>query len=96
MNNIQKDVLLGALLGLIVCFLGTVIYIVIVLPIHSISETFAVLVRENLLTKVITLGALPNGLLFQFFIKKNQLYKARGVLMSVILIAVFFIIYNLI
>ncbi|NIJ46115.1 hypothetical protein FHR24_002593 [Wenyingzhuangia heitensis] len=94
MNNIQKDVLLGTLLGFFVCFIGTIFYVVIALPVSSVLDLFSVLVKEHLLFKVITLGALPNIFVFQYFIKKNKLYEARGVLMSVILIAIFFIIYN--
>lgn len=96
MNKIQKDVLVGVLLGIVLCLISTVFYVVVVLPIDNLSDGFLFLKRENLLTKVLTLGALPNGFLFYFFINKNQLYKARGVLISLLLLAFFFLIYNII
>ncbi len=90
MNNIKKDILIGALVGLAVCLLGSVLYILIMFPQYSLQSAFTKLKHSGLLSKVITLGTLPNVLIFHLFIKRNQVYKARGVLMAVVVLAVVF------
>lgn len=90
MNNIYKQILIGTVLGLVVSAIGAVLYITIMFPKQSIENVFVKLFESGLITKVITLGTLPNVLVFHLLIKRNQIYKARGVLMAVVLLALFF------
>ncbi len=90
MNNVAKDIIVGALVALIVCLLGTVLFVLVKFPNYSIQEAFEKLYFSGLLTKVITLGTLPNVLVFHLFIKRNLIYKARGVLLFVVLAAIVF------
>lgn len=90
MDNIKKDILVGALVGLIVGFLGATLYIVVMFPGASVIENYKRLYNSGLLSKVITLGTLPNVLVFHLFVKRNLVYKARGVLLAVIILAVLF------
>lgn len=90
MNKIAKDILIGFLLAVLVSAIGSVLYISIVFPKRELQDTFAKLYEAELLTKVIALGTLPNAFVFQFFIKRNQIYKARGVLLAVLLVALTF------
>lgn len=90
MNNIVKQVLAGTVLGLLVSALGSFIFMLILLPINDLQDTFNKLLTSGLLTKVITLGTLPNAVVFHLLIKNKRDYIARGVLMAVILLAVLF------
>ncbi|MDO6738235.1 hypothetical protein [Wenyingzhuangia sp. 2_MG-2023] len=90
MNNIYKQILIGTVLGLVVSAIGAVLYVTIMFPKQSIENVFVKLFESGLITKVITLGTLPNVLVFHLLIKRNQIYKARGVLMAVVLLALFF------
>ncbi|MGY5352870.1 hypothetical protein ACXGQW_09995 [Wenyingzhuangia sp. IMCC45533] len=86
----KKDILTGALVGLIVCLMGSTLYVTIMFSQYSLEAAFSMLYHGGLLPKVITLGTLPNVIVFHLFIKNNQVYKARGVLMAVIILAVVF------
>lgn len=87
MNKVVKDLLIGFLLAVLISILGSILYISIVFPKRELQETFAKLYEAELLTKVVSLGTLPSAFVFQFFIKRNQIYKARGVLLAVLSIA---------
>ncbi len=86
----KKDILIGFLVGLIVCAFGSILYVLVMFSQYKIEAAFEMLQGSGLLPKVITLGTLPNVLIFHLFIKKHQVYKARGVLMAVVLLAVVF------
>lgn len=90
MNKITKETLQGALLGLIVCALGAVLYALVMFSEKSLEATFNMLYHNGLLPKVITLGTLPNVLVFHLLIRQNKMYKARGVLLAVVVLAVMF------
>lgn len=90
MDKLKKDILTGALVGLIVCLLGTTAYILVMFSDIKITEAYENLYYSGLLPKVITLGTLPNVLVFHLFVKRNEVYKARGVLMAVVLLAIVF------
>ncbi|MGY5354418.1 hypothetical protein [Wenyingzhuangia sp. IMCC45467] len=90
MNSIVKQVLAGTVLGLLVSTLGSFIFVLILLPTNDLQDTFNKLLTSGLLTKIITLGTLPNAIVFHLLIKSKRDYMARGVLMAVILLAVLF------
>lgn len=90
MNSIVKQVLAGTILGLMVSAIGSFVFVLVLLPNNPLQDTFSKLLTSGLLTKVITLGSLPNALVFHLLIKNKRDYIARGVLMAVILLAVLF------
>ena len=53
----------------------------------SFDETLALITDSNLEGKVLALAAIPNLFIFFIYIKKKQDYRARGVLLATILIA---------
>lgn len=89
-NSIGKNVLIGLLVGLIVCLIGSTLYVMVMFSQYSIAGAYKMLYHSGLLPKVITLGTLPNVLVFHLFVKNNQVYRARGVLMAVVALAVIF------
>lgn len=90
MNNKAKQVFAGFLLGLMVSAIGSFVFVMILLPKYSFEKLFFGLVESGLLTKVITLGTLPNAIVFHLLIKKKRDYIAKGVLSVVVSMAVFF------
>lgn len=54
---------------------------------YSFSDTIKMIKEGGLYGKVLSLAAIPNLFVFFVFIKKKQNYKAKGVLMATILIA---------
>lgn len=88
MSNLYKKILLGFVLALLVSCLGSVLFVWILLP--KEEGDYTKLYQTDLLTKVIALGTLPNVLIFHWFLKKNQIYKARGILLAVIVVALTF------
>lgn len=53
---------------------------------YSLEKTFEIIKSGRLLGKLVTLSALPNMVVFFIFLKKNQEYRARGVLLALFLL----------
>lgn len=88
MTNFYLKILTGFVLAILVTCIGTVLFAWLLV---SIGEgDYSKLYQRELLTKVIALGTLPNVLIFHWFLKKNQIYKARGILLAVIVVALTF------
>lgn len=84
--NIKKEIVIGFLVGLLATAFGCFLYI------EFISDygffTNLELIREgNLEGQVLVLGAIANFFVFFVFLKKKELYRARGVLMETFFIA---------
>ncbi|WP_010134902.1 hypothetical protein [Ochrovirga pacifica] len=95
-KKLLKQTSIGFIVALCVCVLGVLFYVLVFLPKGEISHIFATLYKNKLLTKVISLGAIPNVLLFHWFLKKHQIYHARGVLIAMMLLALFFVFLKLV
>ena len=93
-NNIIKEVVYGFIVGLIANISGSYLYIFALSEIKelSIESTWMVTVEEGLLGTIIALGALMNLLVFFVFIKKNQYYRARGVILATLIAAILILI----
>lgn len=77
----------GALLGLLLPFLGIVVfYLWNTHRFETLDEFFAFLSIADVLPKVISLSVLPNLLAFFVFTRINYLRSARGVLLSTLII----------
>jgi hypothetical protein len=83
----KKDIFIGLLLGLFGGFIGC--FIVLKLFTNSDFVTgFNYMKNDGSIGKIITLGAIPNLLLFFFLIKKNKDLMARGVILSMFVLTI--------
>ncbi len=85
---IKKEVLIGLVVGIIANAIG-VYLATMVLGNH---DGFMIALKnasaEGFLGKLVSLGAILNLVAFFVFIKKKQDYRARGVLLATVIIAV--------
>ena len=86
MGFISKEILIGVLVSIIATFSGLFIYVEFFSK-FNFQETFNIIKEQGLVGKILTLAAVPNLFVFFVFIKKKQDYRARGVLLTTILIA---------
>ncbi|MEP0266833.1 hypothetical protein [Dokdonia sp.] len=86
----KKDVITGAIVGLIANTIGATLYALFLASKYGITllEVLQNATDDGYFGKIVTLGAVLNLVAFFIFIKKKQDYKARGVLMITVLIAV--------
>lgn len=85
-QNIKKEIFIGFLIGIFANLAGMYLYIYFFLDYDF--ETSIQLAKENdSIGNLIALGAILNLIVFFLFIKKRQLYRARGVLLATILAA---------
>ncbi|GAB2779860.1 hypothetical protein [Salinimicrobium soli] len=83
---IKKEIFIGFLTGIISNIIGIIVYIWIFSDI-SLYDTLEESLINGFLGTLITAGAILNFLPFFVFLKKQQIYRARGVLMASILAA---------
>ncbi|MCW8980730.1 MULTISPECIES: hypothetical protein [Altibacter] len=89
-KTIAKGIAIGVLVGLIANLTGSYLYVFILSQIKGLSldETLQVAVDQDLLGTIIALGALLNLAAFFVFLKKNQYYRARGVVLATLIAAI--------
>ena len=85
----KKDIFIGMLVGLIANAIG----LFLTANFLGKGDEFDVVIKaaaaEGFLGKLISLGAILNLIAFFIFIRKKQDYRARGVLLITVFIAVF-------
>lgn len=86
--NIKKEIGIGALVGLIANFIGMLIFSGLFINEFDFERIFIIAYKNQVLNKIIALGAILNFLPFYLFLKKNLIYRARGVLIATILVAI--------
>ena len=86
---IKKELFIGMIIGLIANFIGLYLASILLGNSDDFFEVIKSAQAEGFLTKLISLGAVLNLIAFFIFIKKNQDYRARGVLLITVLVAVF-------
>jgi len=86
MGIIKKDILIGFLVAIFATSAGFFLYLEYASP-YSFNEAFALVMKGDLIAKVLTLAAIPNLFVFFVFLKKKQDNKAKGVLLATILTA---------
>lgn len=90
----KKDILIGFIVGLI----ANVIGLYFATSYFGKGADFMTVIKtaslEGFLGKLISLGALLNLIAFFVFIRKKQDYRAGGVLLATIIIAVYTVIYK--
>ena len=87
--NIKKEIGIGTLVGLIANTIGVFVFSGLFINEFDFERIFVVAYQNQVLNKIIALGAIFNFLPFYLFLKKNLIYRARGVLIATIIIAVF-------
>lgn len=84
----KKEIIIGCIIGILANTLGVFLYILIFSD-KSIEATLKQAMAEGFLGKIISLGAVLNLMAFFIFLKKKQDYRARGVLLSTMFIAIY-------
>ncbi len=85
--NIKKEIGIGFLFGLICNIAGVYLYVAILTD-YDLVSALGQAYRDDFLGGLLAIGAGANFLPFFVFLKKNQIYRARGVLIFTILMAV--------
>ncbi|UMB55431.1 hypothetical protein MKD41_08140 [Lutibacter sp. A64] len=81
-----KEILNGFIVGLIATASGTFIFIEFFSK-YDFYISLDLIKEGNLEGKVLALGAIANFFVFYIFLKKKQIYRARGVLFESFFIA---------
>ena len=89
-----KEIIIGFAIAIFATLCGFFVYVEYVSEL-GFDHTVAILKDWNLLGKMLAIGAIPNLFVFMIFIKKKQDYRARGVLIATIFIAVVTIVLKL-
>lgn len=84
---IKKFVFIGFLVGIISNAAGMFFYILMFSDM-GLEATLQHALQNDYLGKIIALGAILNFFPFFVFLKKNQMYHARGVLLATVLMAI--------
>lgn len=84
----KKEILIGIITGVIANTLGVILYI-LAFSDKGIDATLQQSLSEGFFGKIVTLGAVLNLVAFFLYIKKKQDYRARGVLLATVVIAIF-------
>lgn len=86
---VKKEVFIGFIVGLIANFMGLILAVYLFGNGDDIETTIRQSLAEGFFSKLVSIGAILNLGAFFIFIKKKQDYRARGVLLVTVLIAVF-------
>jgi Na+-driven multidrug efflux pump len=85
-GTIKKDILIGVLISLFATAAGCFLYVEYFSK-FGFNETIQMIEDGDLYGKILSIAAIPNLFVFFIFIKKKQDHKAKGVLLSTIVIA---------
>jgi hypothetical protein len=91
----KKDIVIGMIVGLIANTIGLFLATLLLGNGDGFITVIKTAAAEGFLGKLISLGAILNLLAFFVFIKKKQDYRARGVLLITVLVAVFTFVFKL-
>jgi hypothetical protein len=84
--NIKKDIGIGILIGLACTLAGMYLYIAIFTD-YDLLYAVSMAYQDQFLGGLIAIGAAANFLPFFVYLKKNEIYRARGVLIFCIVLA---------
>ena len=87
MGTIKKEVFIGLVIGLIANVAGSYLYIYFFSD-YSLEETIKNALIQDVFGNIIALGAILNLFIFFIFLKKNQFYRARGVVLATVVAAI--------
>ncbi|MDB4303226.1 hypothetical protein N9934_00355 [Desulfosarcina sp.] len=86
---IKKEVIIGVAVGLIANAIGLFLATLFLGDYGNFMDVIKSANAEGFLGKLISLGAILNLIAFFIFIRKKQDYRARGVLLVTIFVAIF-------
>jgi hypothetical protein len=92
---IKKNVFIGMLVGLLANGIGLILTASLLGQGDDFTTVLKAAAKEGFLGKLISLGDILNLVVFFIFIKKRQDYRARGVLLITVFIALFTFIFKL-
>jgi len=84
--NIKKEILIGFLVATVATSFGCFIFIEFFSK-FDFTRSLELIKEGNLEGKILVLGAIANFFVFFTFLKKKQIYRARGVLMETFVVA---------
>ena len=90
----KKEVFFGLLSGFLANFLGVIITIIVLFKKTNILKIINNSFIDNSITKLISLGAILNLIVFFIFLKYDYEERAKGVLLSTFVIAILTIYLN--
>lgn len=91
---IRKEILIGFIVGLIANSVGLLIAILLFGNGETIETSIRQSIAEDFFGKLVSIGAILNLLAFFLFIKLKRDYRARGVILATILVAIVTFIVN--
>lgn len=93
-QKIGKEILIGLIIGAGANFIGGYLYLFFLSKVKDLSfdSTLDVTIEQGLIGNIIALGALLNFAVFFLFLKKKQLYRARGVVLATLIAAIIILI----
>ena len=93
----KKEILIGIFSGFLANIAGVIISVIILFQEIKISNILKILsdsISDNFMTKLISLGAVMNLIVFFIFLRYDYEEKARGVLIATFMIAILTIYLN--
>mgnify|MGYP001177544626 FL=1 len=93
----KKEILIGIFSGFLANIAGVIISVIILFQEIKISNILKILsdsISDNFITKLISLGAVMNLIVFFIFLRYDYEEKARGVLIATFIIAILTIYLN--
>tara|TARA_S200000501_G_scaffold120938_1_gene113773 strand:- start:2684 stop:2983 length:300 start_codon:yes stop_codon:yes gene_type:complete len=90
----KKEVLFGLLSGFLANLLGLIITVIVLFQNINFLKIITDSISENLITKLISLGAVVNLIVFFIYLKFDYEERARGVLLATFIIAILTIYIN--
>ena len=93
----KKEILLGIFSGFLANTVGTIFSVIILFQEINISNILRIVsnsISDNFITKLISLGAVMNLMVFFVFLKYDFEEKAQGVLFATFIIAILTIYLN--
>ena len=93
----KKEILVGIFSGFLANIAGAIISVIILFQEIKISNILKILsdsISDNFITKLISLGAVMNLIVFFVFLRYDYEEKARGVLVATFIIAILTIYLN--
>jgi len=85
-TNMNKDIVIGFLVGMFATSLG----LLVAVQIFGNNDNWLLVIKQSaqrgILSKMISLGALPNLGIFFFFLRKKKDNRAQGVLIATMLV----------
>lgn len=91
----RKEIGIGFLIAIIGTLSGSYLFVELFSK-YNFYKTVEFIQQNQLMGKVLVLGSIVNLFIFFVFIKKKQIYRARGVILETFLIAFFVLLLTLI